>query len=132
MNLPLKFLLLMWAGWVTRAQQNAIDYLKEENRILREQVGNKRQTAAPHQLPEAAARRKGQGRRTKGPERACLHRHTPYAAGLAQRADRQEVRRQRTTQTRSPPEFARDPGPPRPDGERQSDLGLHPNRRCFV
>ncbi len=42
MNLPLKFLLLMWAGWVNRVQQNAIDYLKEENRILREQVGNKR------------------------------------------------------------------------------------------
>ena len=42
MNLPLKFLLLIWAGWVNRAQQNAIDYLKEENRILREQVGNKR------------------------------------------------------------------------------------------
>ena len=42
MNLPLKFLLLIWAGWMNRAQQNAIDYLKEENRILREQVGNKR------------------------------------------------------------------------------------------
>ncbi len=39
MNLPLKFLLMMWAGWVNRAQQNAIDYLKEESRILREQVG---------------------------------------------------------------------------------------------
>ncbi len=35
-------MLLIWAGWVNRAQQNAIDYLKEENRILREQVGNKR------------------------------------------------------------------------------------------
>ena len=38
----MKFLLLIWAGWVNRAQQHAIDYLKEENRILREQVGNKR------------------------------------------------------------------------------------------
>ena len=42
MNLPLKFLLLIWTGWVNRAQQDAIDYLKEENRILREQMGNKR------------------------------------------------------------------------------------------
>ncbi len=42
MNLPLKFLLLLWAGWVNRAQQNAIDYLKKENHILREEVGNKR------------------------------------------------------------------------------------------
>ena len=57
MNLPLKFLLLMWAGWVTSAQQNAIDYLKEENRILREQVGNKRQRLTNSQrrrLPEKA------------------------------------------------------------------------------
>ncbi len=29
MNLPLKFLLLIWAGWVNRAQQDAVDYLKE-------------------------------------------------------------------------------------------------------
>ena len=35
MNLPLKFLLLIWAGWMNRAQQNAIDYLKEENRDLK-------------------------------------------------------------------------------------------------
>ena len=32
MNLPLKLRLLMWAGWVNRAQEKAIDYLEEENR----------------------------------------------------------------------------------------------------
>ena len=56
MNLPLKFLLMMWAGWVNRAQQNVIDYLKEENRILREQVGNKRL-----RLTNAQRRRLGGG-----------------------------------------------------------------------
>ena len=32
---PLAFLLLLVAGWVNRQQQAVIDYLLEENRILR-------------------------------------------------------------------------------------------------
>jgi hypothetical protein len=39
---PLHFLLLTVAGWVNRHQNNVIDYLKEENRILREQLGGRR------------------------------------------------------------------------------------------
>ncbi len=39
---PLQFLLLIFAGWVSRNQQEAIDYLQEENQILREQLGGKR------------------------------------------------------------------------------------------
>jgi hypothetical protein len=31
----LQFLLLTFAGWVTRRQQKVIDYLLEENRVLR-------------------------------------------------------------------------------------------------
>jgi hypothetical protein len=34
----LQFLLLTFAGWVSRQQQNVIAYLQEENRILREQL----------------------------------------------------------------------------------------------
>jgi hypothetical protein len=34
---PLQFLLLLFAGWVNRRQQAVIDYLIEENRVLREQ-----------------------------------------------------------------------------------------------
>ncbi|MFQ5932449.1 MAG: integrase core domain-containing protein [Nitrospiraceae bacterium] len=63
MNLPLKFLLLMWAGWVNRAQQNAIDYLKEENRILREQVGNKRLRLSNSQRRRLAEKAKVVGRK---------------------------------------------------------------------
>ena len=36
---PLHFFLLLFAGWVNREQAKAIDYLKEENRLLREQLG---------------------------------------------------------------------------------------------
>jgi len=32
----LQFLLLTLAGWLNRRQQDLIDYLREENRILRE------------------------------------------------------------------------------------------------
>jgi len=38
----LHFLLLMFAGWVNRRQQDAIAYLVEENRVLREQLGHRR------------------------------------------------------------------------------------------
>ena len=33
---PLAFLLLLVSGWVNRQQQAVIDYLLEENRILRD------------------------------------------------------------------------------------------------
>ena len=38
----LHFFLLMFSGWVNRQQQQAIDYLLEENRILRQQLGGRR------------------------------------------------------------------------------------------
>jgi hypothetical protein len=63
MNLPLKLLLLMWAGWVNRAQQNAIDYLKEETRILREQVDNKRLRLTDTQRRRLAEKAKAVGRK---------------------------------------------------------------------
>ena len=36
------FLLMTVCGWVNRRQRAAIDYLREENRVLREQLGPKR------------------------------------------------------------------------------------------
>jgi putative transposase len=41
-TLPLQFLLMTFAGWVNRSQQDVIEYLQEENRVLREQLGGKR------------------------------------------------------------------------------------------
>jgi hypothetical protein len=40
--LPLQFLMLIFAGWVNRHQQDVIGYLQEENRALRSQLGGKR------------------------------------------------------------------------------------------
>ena len=39
-SLPL--LLMMFSGWVNRRQVDVIEYLKEENRILKERLGGKR------------------------------------------------------------------------------------------
>ena len=35
-------LLLMFAGWVNRHQLDVIEYLQEENRVLKERVGGRR------------------------------------------------------------------------------------------
>lgn len=37
-----RFVLLAFAGWVNRRQNDVIDYLKEENRILRAKLGKRR------------------------------------------------------------------------------------------
>ena len=39
---PWRFFLVAIAGWMNRQQQEAISYLREENRILREKLGQKR------------------------------------------------------------------------------------------
>jgi hypothetical protein len=38
----LHFLVLTVAGWLSRREQAAIAYLREENRVLRSQLGSKR------------------------------------------------------------------------------------------
>ena len=39
---PWQLLLLILAGWINRRQQDAVEYLLTENRILREKLGKKR------------------------------------------------------------------------------------------
>jgi hypothetical protein len=40
--LPLQFLILTVSGWVNRNQQDLVAYLQEENRVLREHLGDRR------------------------------------------------------------------------------------------
>jgi putative transposase len=39
---PLQLLLLMFAGWINRRQVDVIEYLREENRVLKERLGGRR------------------------------------------------------------------------------------------
>jgi len=35
---PFQFLVIVLAGWMNERQQNVIEYLREENRVMREQL----------------------------------------------------------------------------------------------
>ena len=45
--MPLRFLLATVAGFVNREQTRTIAYLVEENRVLREQIGERRMRLLP-------------------------------------------------------------------------------------
>src|SRR5499426_1294269 len=63
---PLAFLLLLLAGWVNRQQQAVIDYLLEENRIVRAERGSRRLRLTDHQRRRLAVKGKALGRRRLG------------------------------------------------------------------
>lgn len=41
-SFALQFLVVTVAGFIHRSQQDVIEYLREENRVLREQLGTRR------------------------------------------------------------------------------------------
>jgi len=51
------------AGWLNRKQQDVIEYLKEENRVLREQLGGRRIRFSNDQHRRLAAKAKALGRK---------------------------------------------------------------------
>jgi len=51
------------AGWMNQRQLQVIDYLREENRVLREQLGGRRLRLNDDQRRRLAARAKGLGRK---------------------------------------------------------------------
>src|SRR5215831_3731117 len=59
---PLSFLVISMAGWLNQRQQQAIDYLVEENRVLREQIGCRRLRFNDDQRRRLAAKAKRLGR----------------------------------------------------------------------
>jgi putative transposase len=62
-TLQLQLLMSFFAGWVNRCQQDVIEYLEEENRILREQLGGKRLRFTDRQRRRLAAKAKVVGRK---------------------------------------------------------------------
>ncbi len=57
-TMQLQFLMSIFAGWVNRSQQDVIEYLEEENRVLREQLGGKRMLFTDRQRRRLAAKAK--------------------------------------------------------------------------
>jgi len=62
-TLQLEFLMLIFAEWVNRSQPDVIEYLQEENRVLREQLGGKRLLFTDRQRRRLAAKANAIGRR---------------------------------------------------------------------
>ena len=60
---PLRLLLVTLAGWVNRQQQHVIEYLVEENRVLREQLGGRRIRLTDDQRRRLAVKGRRLGRR---------------------------------------------------------------------
>jgi len=60
---PFRFLLIAVAGWMNQHQLLAIDYLREENRILREQLAGRRLRFTDDQRRRLATKAKGLGRK---------------------------------------------------------------------
>jgi putative transposase len=56
-------MLVALAGWINQEQRNVIDYLQEENRALREQLGPGRLRFTDAQRRRLAAKAKTLGRR---------------------------------------------------------------------
>ena len=60
---PFQFLLVSIAGWMNQRQLQVIEYLREENRVLREQLGEHRLRFNDDQRRRLAIRAKGLGRK---------------------------------------------------------------------
>jgi len=55
---PFPFLVISVASWINQRQQQVIEYLIEENRVLREQMGNRRMRFTDNQRCRLAAKAK--------------------------------------------------------------------------
>jgi transposase InsO family protein len=60
---PFRFMLISVAGWMNQRQHDCIEYLREENRVLRELLGHQRLRLNDDQRRRLATRAKGIGRR---------------------------------------------------------------------
>ena len=70
---PLQFVVIAIARWMNQRQLQRIDYLREENRVLREQLGGRRVRFNDDQRRRLAARAKCLGAESFGWGRH--HRH---------------------------------------------------------
>src|SRR2546428_14185368 len=86
---PLRLLLVTLAGWVNRHQQEVIEYLVEENRVLREQLKGRRVRLTDDQRRRLAG--EGPATRSPDPEAGRDHRDTRHDPALAPAPDRPEV-----------------------------------------
>ena len=62
---PFRLLLISISGWMNQQQRDVIDYLQEENRVLRQQLGGKRLRLSDEQGRRLAVKAKQLARRVR-------------------------------------------------------------------
>jgi putative transposase len=60
---PFQFVVIAMAGWMNQPQQQVVEYLLEENRVLREQIGSRRMRFNDDQRRRLAVKAKRLGRK---------------------------------------------------------------------
>jgi transposase InsO family protein len=76
---PFSFVVISIAGWMNQRQQQVIEYLIEENRVLREQIGNRRMRFNDDQRCRLAAKAKKLGRKVLAQVATIVTPHTLLA-----------------------------------------------------
>ena len=124
---PLAFFLLLFSGWINRQQQAVIDYLREENRVLRASYGPRRVRLTDDQRRRLAVKGKDLGRRQLAAVAGIVTPDTIlrwYRRLVAKKYDGSQKRRPGRPKHQAGHRRARGP-----HGEREPDLGLHAHPR---
>jgi hypothetical protein len=82
--LPFQLVLLMFAGWVNRHHLDVIDYLQEENRVLKERLGGRRIRFTDVERRRLARKARALGRKALNELETVV---TPDAVAMVPRAD---------------------------------------------
>ena len=124
---PFRFVLIAVAGWMNQRQLQAMDFFKEEKRVLR-QLGERRLRLTDDQRRRLAAKAKALGRKMLQEVATIVTRAN--VAGLASETDRGEVRRERQAEAGAAAQSPGTGGTGGPHGSGKSELGLpaHPGR----
>src|SRR6266496_6657825 len=94
---PFSFLVVALAGWMNQQQQHVIYYLMEENRVLREQIGNRRMRFSDNQRRRLAAKARTLSQKLLAQVATIDNRHTGNFVGVASEANCQEIPWQRVS-----------------------------------
>src|SRR5437867_10699989 len=125
---PFSFLVVSIAGWMNQHQQHVVEYLIEENRALREQIGNRRMRFTNSQRCRLAAKARKLSRKILEHVATIV---TP-ATLLAwhRKFDCPEIRRQCVACTGTPADGDRDCRARCPFRYGKPNLGLSANAGC--
>src|SRR5262249_599118 len=117
---PFSFVVVSVAGWLNQRQQHVIEYLIEENRTLREQIGNRRLRFTDNQRRRLAAKAKRLGRKVLAQVATIV---TPETLLAWQRRLIAEIRWERLSDAGTATNISRGLKAHHPANRRESQLG---------